>query len=475
MKGSYLITALAVVIIGLFIISSGSGCASIVPPTGGPRDSLPPVIVRIDPRDSARLFNEKKIVISFNEYVQVDEIQKNLIVSPTPKVNPIVTIKLKDVIVTIKDTLEPNTTYSLDFGRAIKDLNEGNVFRNFRYVFSTGATIDTLELGGRVLVAQTGRADSTLVVMLHRNSDDSAVIKEKPRYVARVDTAGYFMFRNIAPGTYRMYALKDESGQRRFLSKEQLFAFADSSVRPELQKLDYLLYAFLEKDTGSKKSSSSLPVIEPKKDPNERVAVALRFQTNLSGGTHDLLNDLEFDFTPEPLQKFDSTHVVFTDEAFKPLTGYHFKRDTSNKKVSLVYPWAENTKYNVIVDTLFAEDTAGRRIPRNDTIFIQTKRTSEYGLVRLRFLGLSLTDNPVLQFVQGDEVKYSHVFKNNTFYTPLFRPGEYELRIISDRNRNGVWDTGQFFGEHRQPELVRRISRKINVKANWDNEVDIQL
>lgn len=101
MKVSYLLPALAVVIIGLFIILSGSGCASIVPPTGGPRDSLPPLIVKLDPRDSARLFNEKKIIITFNEFVQVDEIQKNLIVSPTQKVNPVVTIKMKNVIVTI--------------------------------------------------------------------------------------------------------------------------------------------------------------------------------------------------------------------------------------------------------------------------------------------------------------------------------------------------------------------------------------
>jgi hypothetical protein len=135
----------------------------------------------------------------------------------------------------------------------------------------------------------------------------------------------------------------------------------------------------------------------------------------------------------------------------------------------------ENTKYNLLLDTLFAEDTSGRRILRNDTIFIQTKKNSDYGAVRLRFLGLSMADNPVLQFVQGNEVKYSYVFRTNTFTAPLFRPGEYELRIVSDTNRNGVWDTGQFFGEHRQPERVRRISRKINVKANWDNEVDIQL
>ena len=475
MKVSYLLTALAVFIIGLFMILSSPGCASIVPPTGGPRDSLPPVIVHLDPRDSGRLFNEKKITITFNEFIQLDEVQKNLIVSPTPKVNPIVNVKLKNVIVTIKDTLEPNTTYSLDFGNSIKDLNEGNVFRNFRYIFSTGTTIDTMVLGGRILVAETGKADSTLIVMLHRNMDDSAVIKEKPRYVTRADTAGFFRFRNIAPGSYKMYGLKDESGQRRFLSKEQLFAFTDSAVSAQSMKNDILMYAFLEKDTGSKKSSSSLPVVAPKKPEKVKEDTRLKFQTNLSGGSLDLLENLVFDFSPEPLRKFDSTKVVLTDTAYKPLTGYHFKRDTSNKKVELIFPWTEDTKYNVIVDTLFAEDTSGRRILRTDTIFLQTKKNSEYGLLRLRFLGLSLKDNPVLQFIQGDDVKYSYVFKNNTFLAPLFRPGEYEMRIVSDRNKNGVWDTGQFFGEHRQPETVQRIRRKINVKANWDNEIDIQL
>jgi hypothetical protein len=242
-------------------------------------------------------------------------------------------------------------------------------------------------LGGRILVAETGKADSTLIVMLHRNMDDSAVIKEKPRYVTRVDTAGFFRFRNIAPGSYKMYGLKDESGQRRFLSKEQLFAFTDSAVSAQSMKNDILMYAFLEKDTGSKKSSSSLPVVAPKKPEKEKEDTRLRFQTNLSGGSLDLLENLVFDFSPEPLRKFDSTKVVLTDTAYKPLTGYHFKRDTSNKKVELIFPWTEDTKYNVIVDTLFAEDTSGRRILRTDTIFLQTKKNSEYGLLRLRFLG----------------------------------------------------------------------------------------
>jgi len=475
MKGSFLLSALAVIVIGFFVISSGPGCANIAPPTGGPRDSLPPVITKLDPRDSGRLFNEKRITISFNEFVQLDELQKNLIVSPTPKVSPIVTIKLKDVIINIKDTLEPNTTYSFDFGNAIQDLNEGNVFRDFRYIFSTGTTIDTLAMGGRVLVAETGRADSTLIVMLHRSADDSAVIKDRPRYVARVDSSGYFTFRNIAEGSYKMYALKDESNARKFLSKEQLFAFADSTVNPRDQKSDYLLYAFLEKDTGSKKFGSALPVVQQKPVARRTEDSVLKFQTNSEGASFDLLQNFEFDFSPEPLRNFDSTKLVLTDENFKPVRGYSFKRDTSNKKVAVVYPWAEGTKYNLLVDTLFAEDTLGRRISATDTITFITRKNSEYGLVRIRFLGLSLADNPVLQLIQGDDVKFSHKFTNNTFYARLFKPGEYELRIVSDRNNNGVWDTGQFFGEHRQPEKVRRITRKVNVKANWDNEIDIQM
>lgn len=474
MKGSFLLSVLAVIVIGFFIISSGAGCANIAPPTGGPRDSLPPVITKLDPRDSGRLFNEKKFTITFNEFVQLDELQKNLIVSPTPKVSPIVVVKLKDVVVTIKDTLEPNTTYSFDFGNAIQDLNEGNVFRDFRYIFSTGTTIDTLALGGRVLVAETGRPDSTLVVMLHRSTDDSAVIKDRPRYVTRLDSAGYFTFRNIAEGSYRMYALKDESNARKFLSKEQLFAFADSSVNPRDEKNDYLLYAFLEKDTATKKFGSALPVVEkkPARPPADSV---LKFQTNNEGASFDLLQNFEFDFSPEPIKTFDSTKLVLTDEKYSPLRGYRFTRDTSNKKISIVYPWAEGTKYNVLVDPLFVEDTSGRRISAVDTITFITRKNSEYGLVRIRFLGLSLADNPLLQFIQGDQVKFSHRFTNNTFYARLFQPGEYELRIVSDRNSNGVWDTGQFFGEHRQPEKVRRISRKVNVKANWDNEIDIQM
>jgi hypothetical protein len=114
-----------------------------------------------------------------------------------------------------------------------------------------------------------------------------------------------------------------------------------------------------------------------------------------------------------------------------------------------------------------------------DTLSFQTKKDIEYGEVRIRIPNLDLSRNPVLQFIQGDAVKYSYRFVNRKeFKVQLFAPGEYELRLLFDDNKNGIWDSGEFFGKHRQPEKVMPIGstkKKFNVKANWDNEVDITL
>jgi hypothetical protein len=123
----------------MFII----GCANIAAPTGGFRDSLPPVLLGVVPRDSFEHFTEKKIVFTFNEYVELNEIQQNLLVSPTPKINPIVESKLRTVTVRIKDTLEENTTYSINFGNAIRDINEGNALKDFTIYFQP-AIISTI-------------------------------------------------------------------------------------------------------------------------------------------------------------------------------------------------------------------------------------------------------------------------------------------------------------------------------------------
>lgn len=456
-----------------------TGCANIVPPMGGPRDSVPPQLIRVNPRDSARNFTGKKIVIEFDEFVQIDNIQENLLVSPVPKINPIIDSKLRTVTVTVKDTLQPNTTYSIDFGNAIKDINEGNILKNFTYIFSTGNNLDSLTLTGKVIIAETGKTDSTLIVMLHTSQDDSAVIKEKPRYIARVDKDGNYAFSHLPAGSFALFALKDEGGQRRYLSNSQLFAFADERVTPSTTPKPVTLYAYLEKEDsvkekGAKPGVPSAPTRPAGGKKNEKQDTRLRLETNLSNNELDLLNQFELRFAT-PLKSFDSSKVILTSEKHEPLTNYHFTTDTSNKKVTLTYSWTENTAYNLIIDKDFAEDTAGNKIPATDTISFRTKKQSEYGLVRLRLINLDFSKNPVLQFVQSDQVKFSYPMTGKEFNAKLFLPGEYDLRILYDANKNGVWDEGAFFGKHRQPEKVMPINRKLNVKANWDNIIDITL
>jgi hypothetical protein len=461
---------------------NNSGCANIVAPLGGPRDSIPPRLLLAVPRDSVHHFKGNRIVLNFDEFIDPKDIRTELVISPVPKVDPIVDARLRTLTIRLKDTLQDNTTYALNFGKGIKDVNEGNILRNFTYVFTTGSYIDSAELSGNVIVAATGKVDSSLIVMLHRKLDDSALVKAKPRYVARLDSLGRFHFRYLEPGTYALYALKDEGGTLRYLSGSQLFAFYNSEILVGPRHDRVTLYAYEEKDTtkGKKGTGTSKGTSKPsQKDKDKEKDKRLQFQTNIANGEFDVLDTLRFQFE-NPLQVFDSAKLRFTDEDFQDIDPgqYHFVRDSTNKKFTLIYlpRWPTDTKYHFIAAKDFAQDSAGRKLLKIDTITFHTKKETEYGEVRIRLSGLELSRNPVLQFVQGEAVKFAYVFgRTHEFRTSLFLPGDYELRILYDDNRNGVWDPGEFFTKRRQPEIVRSILPKFTVKANWDNDKDISL
>jgi len=262
----------AIVFCAYILLVFMQGCAQIIPPTGGPRDSLPPVMLSATPKDSTLHFKGNKIVLTFDEYIQLERPEEQLVVSPVPKVSPVVEAKLKEVTIRIKDTLEDNTTYSINFGRSLKDLNEGNPYKNFTYLFSTGDYLDSSILSGKVIVAETGKPDSTLIVMLHRNFDDSAVMKERPRYFARLDSSGQFRFSNIAPGRYNIFALKDVGGQKMYMRNSDVFAFyvtamyslftIVSSLSGKI--ISILYYMLLRKCQRKKNPGPVLPLQEEK-------------------------------------------------------------------------------------------------------------------------------------------------------------------------------------------------------------------
>jgi Bacterial Ig-like domain len=467
-----LISSAALIIFILISVINGPGCANIIPPQGGPKDSIPPLLIKATPHDSTRNFTPNRITLAFNEFIELQNIQENLIISPTPKINPAVDYKLNSMTIKLKDSLEPNTTYSLNFRDAIKDFSEGNILKGFTYIFSTGAYVDSLELRGKVVLAETGKVDSTLIVMLHTSADDSIVRKEKPRYITMVDGKGNFTFKNLPPKTFYLFALKDESGFRLYQDSKNLFAFADKPVIAQLQPEPITLYAYATKQQDKPAAATS----NRNKPDAANADKRLRFQNNLVSGQLDLLGNLIFTFEP-PLRLFDSSKVHFyTDTTFTPVTTHTFEKDSLNKKIQLNYTWKANTLYHLVLDKDFAEDSAGKKLLRTDTLSFETKKLADYGSLRLRFKNFDSTKNPVLLFITNDAIYKSVPLGNsNEFFQTLFVPGEYELRILFDENKNGKWDPGEFFGKHKQPEIVKPIERKITVKAGLQNEFDIAL
>jgi hypothetical protein len=307
--------------------------------------------------------------------------------------------------------------------------------------------------------------------MLHRNGDDSAVIKERPRYIAKLDSSGNFTFRNLPAGSFHVYALKDEGSTRRYQSPSQLFAFADTPVAVNEQTETRNLYAYAETVEPPRRTPAASPPAKGKVQQREK---RLAYTTTLENNQQDLLSNLDFQFGT-PLKVFDSTKLSFTDITFQPLGNYSFVRDSLRQKVTLVYSWKPDSTYHVVLNKDFAEDSMGSKILKTDTLTFKAKKEADYGNLRLRFPALDLSRQPVLQFVQGEKIVYTYTFTGNNFVARLFKPGEYELRILYDANRNGKWDPGSFFGKHLQPEKVQAINHKTTVKANWDNDETIEV
>lgn len=477
MSSNRIILSILIITVGIFSIMGGGGCANIIPPQGGPRDSIPPQLVKAEPGDSALNFKGNKIVLTFDEFVEVPDFGASIIFSPTPNVNPFVEAKLKTVSIKLKDSLSPNTTYTINFGSSIKDFTEGNFLKDFTYTFSTGNYIDSLELSGKVLLAETGKLDTTMIVMLHTSADDSVVVKEKPVYFSKLDGKGNFRFKNLPPKVFYLYALKDESNTKRYSSDKQMFAFADQPVAVKDNTDPVTLYAYVavsapETDNAGAAGAGKGIRINRKGVANDK---SLKYSSNLSDGLQDLLNNFYLTMD-QPLRNFDSTGLkLFTDSTYTPVADYSFSKDSSNKKIMLTHKWKENTAYHLILDKDFAEDTIGNKLLETDTLHFTTRKLTDYGSLKLKLRNLDLAKNPVLQIIQGDRIIKSFTMNSIDLTQDLFLPGEYELRILFDTNKNGIWDPGDFFGKHLQPEIVMPVERKITVKSAWQNEFEILL
>lgn len=211
-------------------------CANIGNPSGGPRDENPPVFIGADPMPGAVNVNKTRMTLSFNELVNVKDAFTKVVVSPVGKSVPKVMASGKRVTVTF-DSLQPNTTYTIDFGDAIEDNNEANQLQGFAYTFSTGEEIDTLRISGMVLDARTMEPQQEMIVGVTQNTADSAFTKLPLLRVAKTDDRGRFTIRGLKEGAYRVYALGDKDNDYKYANPEEDIAFYDVLLTPRTERV----------------------------------------------------------------------------------------------------------------------------------------------------------------------------------------------------------------------------------------------
>lgn len=244
------------IVAGLAIAS----CAKISAPSGGPKDTAPPVIAESVPENGSKLFSSNSFTVTFDEYVTLDKITEKFMVSPPLKTKPEILLKGKSLVVKWDEKLADSTTYTFYFQDAIRDNNENNIFNNYSYFFSTGNIIDSLSLTGNVFNADNLEASQDVLVVMYSNLSDTAPAKVIPSYIAKPDFSGGFILRNVKPGDYRLYALNDLNGNKLYDGADEKFAFYDTIISITSDKFYGVTLDSIQRETkneGAERSTSA--------------------------------------------------------------------------------------------------------------------------------------------------------------------------------------------------------------------------
>lgn len=233
---------LTVLLIAVYCLNTTSCANTKGAPTGGLKDTIPPMIVEtIPPNGSVNVPREKaKIEITFNEFIEIKDAYKNVFLSPPQQKSPKTKIKGKTLVVTFEEPLDSNKSYSLIFGDAIRDFNEGNILYNFVYSFSTGNTLDSMIFSGTVMDYKKLQPQEGFTVLLYHNPKDSSVVNSLPDAIAKTDKWGYFTVRNLKEIPYNIYAIKDENNNNRYDLGIEDVGFLANPIIPKIKYNDSL-------------------------------------------------------------------------------------------------------------------------------------------------------------------------------------------------------------------------------------------
>lgn len=506
-------------------------CAKRASPTGGPRDSLPPVLINASPKLNTVFFDKEEFNLTFDEYVTLKDISKQLIISPPLsssqyKVYP-VTGASKKVTLKLLDSLMDNTTYTFNFGESIIDFNESNPSSYLTYTLSTGATIDSLYIKGRVTDAferETERYISLQLYPVDSIYKDSVIFTEKPLYVTSTLDTTIFRFQNLRAGKYAIIALEDKAGNYFFDQNIDKIGFVDRLIElPQDSILDFRLFQektnfFWDKPYFINEHHIALAYYGEREDESYKMVsqVPESFESlvtqNRETDTLDYwfrgaeLDSLQFEFnikdslqiktvyfknpTPDslvvdkntsgslrllekfelktnlPITEVNSEQVKVTNIDTLPVPA-SLKIQENYDRISVDFEVIPNDRYEITLLPNALVDFWGNT---NDTLVYRTstKKIENYGNIFLRVQHQS--PHPyIIELLKGDEVfrRYDTPLEGGNYSFKLLDAAKYRVRLIEDTNQNKKWDTGNYL-EKIQPEQVIYYWKEIDVRANWD-------
>lgn len=506
-------------------------CAKRASPTGGPRDSLPPVLINASPKLNTVFFDKEEFNLTFDEYVTLKDISKQLIISPPLsssqyKVYP-VTGASKKVNLKLLDSLMDNTTYTFNFGESIIDFNESNPSSYLTYTLSTGATIDSLYIKGRVTDAferETERYISLQLYPVDSIYKDSVIFTEKPLYVTSTLDTTIFRFQNLRAGKYAIIALEDKAGNYFFDQNIDKIGFVDRLIElPQDSILDFRLFQekanfFWDKPYFINEHHIALAYYGEREDESYKMVsqVPESFESlvtqNRETDTLDYwfrgaeLDSLQFEFnikdslqiktvyfknpTPDslvvdkntsgslrllekfelktnlPITEVNSEQVKVTNIDTLPVPA-SLKIQENYDRITVDFEVIPNDRYEITLLPNALVDFWGNT---NDTLVYRTstKKIEDYGNIFLRVQHQS--PHPyIIELLKGDEVfrRYDTPLEGGNYSFKLLDAAKYRVRLIEDANQNKKWDTGNYL-EKIQPEQVIYYWKEIDVRANWD-------
>ncbi len=379
----------------LFIMGFITSCAQQGAPSGGPQDEDPPVVLGAEPANYSTGFDKKRIVLTFDEYLDMGNFTQELVVSPPMEEKPMVRMRGKSLIIEFEEELKEDATYTFNFGEGIKDLNERNVLLNFEYVFATGQNLDSLSVKGTLKNAfDLSVPENPLYVMLYRELDDSIPLTQIPYYVGRADKEGHFEVNNLRKDVYKLFVLKDANNNFLFDLPSEPIAFLDTSL---LVDGDYFRRLLLESgtydSTDLQPDTTALPIDTTGMSPDS-IKMVLDSLEQLKPDFNSIYVDL-FMFTEEPTNQFLSDYA----------------RD-ERSKMELVFnlPLTDSFQYKPIFpEFLELDDLIPEFGVKRDTLELWASDTSVSALDTI-VLGLSYTmlDSMQTPFVRQDTLMFSY-------------------------------------------------------------------